>query len=152
MIQIPILDDYSRRVADAVLERWPEWKSFAKTVKKRSKTYFVLEVPPINPKAKLGIKLIVGSGATGLEFENDRLHVDDYLDEGPNLEDLTVAFIDQYLSEELVSVSWWQRGKLKISTLLEPGKRIPKQTSLKGSAQVRVRSWTGKHDRDLTLQ
>jgi hypothetical protein len=78
------------------------------------------------------------------------LHIDDYSDVEPDLQDFALRLIEGYLTDTLLVISWTQSGEpSQISTTINSGDSIPFIQEVKKGAKCRVRSWSGKKDKDF---
>lgn len=150
-LQSRTLDKTGQLLADSIRGQWPEWKKYLRVVPKEktlSRGCLSLKIPCPNPEVHRGLRITTFGSAIFVEFDHDILHINDYQDEDPDLIALTVRIVEAYVTDRLLVVSWWQKKALKVITSLEPDMPIEKDDTLSGPASCRVRSWSGKYDRD----
>jgi hypothetical protein len=152
-----MLTRISQAVSRSLFEHRPEWRRYETTDLKRSGEhhYFSVLVPPINPNAKGGLwfyhnkgfEIIVG-------FDVDHCHFRCQSVETPAMwMQRAIDFADDILQDKIVALSWWKGDHCSITTSAKT-KSVKPDTKFTKNWQEwtswRVRSWSGKYDRDLT--
>lgn len=140
------LNEFDRRVAKAVVKAFPDWSVFA-TVEESGggHTLFIIQAPSGNETEPLIIK--TWGSEVIVAFGHCHTHFDDFSD-GTAHDALT--FVRKIISGKCAAVSYWQ-DQLWIGSLLVDDGNLPKGNDIFPRAnQIRIRSWTGALDDDIT--
>jgi hypothetical protein len=149
-MEAPILDPYSQIIANAVFQRWPEWKSLGEVTTSaiHQTSYFSLVVKPINPKIEKELYIMTEREVI-VGFDYYHSHLDWRAENDPRIGPRTVEFIESILDDRLLAVSWWVDGQMRVGSCCDTDAPFEKSHFVTGEAVCRVRSWTGKHDKDI---
>jgi hypothetical protein len=133
---------------------FPDWECFAaKETWKGSDPYLVVTVPP-PPEAKteLPLRISTWDEEVTVDFDYYHTHFDRWNpDDGDDRHNSALLYVRAILEEKIAAASWWQDDKCKICSQLEPGDSLAPWLKISYS-KVRVRSWRGTHNADMSAR
>ena len=139
---------YSERFLAFLAREASEWHAAAKPDVEAAGAYLVeVESPNDNASASLWIstedeEITVGFDAFHSHFET--WHFDS--EEKAFREALALA--RSIVAEKVLIASWWKDEKWSGSQLIELGEEVKRSDRTPADACLRIRSWTGKYDRE----
>jgi hypothetical protein len=148
------LDSYSRDFADHFFQVFPEWRPLARVHGDESSAtgYLVVEVP-LTPESRMAEALCVSTVGDEVTVFVDTFHhhfawpADEAV---ATDDDDPIIFVREIVAEAVIVVSWWN-GDEWLGSELRPVAEIAKPFDRYNHAtQVRVRSWNGTFNRDVT--
>lgn len=132
---------------DLLLERHPGWKELPLVPHSGDGWHgLAIQVPPPE-QADLARPLLIEEVGDEITIDLDHAHVHLPWPPEPWREDDPLTFIEAILIEEIVSVSGWINGQLRVGSL----RRLKDARSpliVPGLQKIRIRSWKGSHDSD----
>lgn len=140
------LDDFSKRIASQVIEKFPQWQSLAKVKEKDGETAFSVTVTP--PSGEYEHPLTLHTFLEEVTVAFDAYHAHFWEFDDPDSED-ALTFINQLLSDELPVVSYWRDDQWCGSTVLRESELPSTNAEFPYANRIRIRSWSGQQDRDL---
>lgn len=148
------LDEYTRFAAPLILAAFPKWERYASVKPRPDGQGGVVEfnVPCPNPNAESGLFIGTDCYELTVGFDWDHRHFTDY--ETPcNPERIAegIEYAREYLSDTRGSLEWFERDRMLGGTSV-PLPWVLDRTQVPSTAtRYRLRSWTGRLDRDGTL-
>jgi hypothetical protein len=144
------LPPFAVGVRDAVLAAYPEWSAHARTETwKGGEPYLVIEVP--TPTDALPLRLDTDGEEVTVSYDYYHAHFERWT---PEPEDTrwqsALLFVRDLLAEHVAAATWWQDARIRVGSAWEPGTPLESGLSLIPHNRVRVRSWLGTHDADIT--
>lgn len=153
MLDVSKLNDHSREFAQRLFREFPDWIRHARfdPYEEFEKEALLVEVPRPAADGRNGLFITTSEWEVAVGFgENFHTRFGAADETGdPDFQGRAIAFIRDFVSEELVLVTAWQESEwLGAWTVPVAGGMVPEQDKEDG-VSLRVRSWKGTHDRDV---
>lgn len=139
------LDEYSAKARTALLALHPDWQSYMSDYpdKETNSSYVLVTIPsPADPKHTL--HLYTADEEVTVDFAMYECHFSELSS--------AIEFAEQLMREELLVASFWKHNEWTGSKTVAPDEEISMPDSFdKNSDLLRVRSWTGRLDREHAI-
>ena len=106
------LDDYSEFASRLILERFPEWESFATVrIEPKGTGVFEVNIPCPSPAAKAGLLVTTAGEETTVVFHTEHQHFTNYDDriDPQHIQD-ALDFADDILNERIAAINYYRDG------------------------------------------
>ena len=144
------LNVFSRKVAERLFERFPEWRPFARADENGDESGILyVEIPPpsdANLAKPLHILTVNEEVEVGFDFYHNHFEV--LVDISETVQQ-ALDFILDILEERVVAVSWWSGTSLRGASSEISGRQPEASEHMHPYDHVRIRSWMGCHNRDI---
>ncbi len=144
------LDHFSRLVAEEVFQHFPGWQASARVHLDSGETGHLFIEVPAPEGADLQPTLYVITKAkvitVGVDHYNGHFSRFTSSEESPDC----LTWLRGFLAQEIVIVSWWSGGDLRGATWSQPAVLPAAPAACRPYDRVRVRSWRGSHDQDIS--
>ena len=143
------MNAFSSRFKSFLLKQRPSWDRYLKT---NDDVSLVVEFPCPNPQVERGLLVTTDAEEVTVYFDTGHEHFNSY-GSMTEKDDFIEAsqFISSLLYDRIVFVSYCVDGREIAGSILSADTQIDTPFTIKEKTDVRVRSWTGKHDRDFEL-
>ena len=147
------MDPFSLATANEIFAAFPEWRSFAREERADDgSTFLVVEVlPPDEANVERGLVIDTSNREVTVVFDCFHSHFERWRGDGDHFgAQAALEFVEGIINERVAVVSWWQGAVWRGSSLLAAG-AAPKPPSWQAeSDHVRVRSWKGSLNVDIS--
>jgi hypothetical protein len=145
-VDLDLLNEHSRRFAEALLREFPEWAPYLRLADGREAPgTLVVEVPP-PPPGTGPLWIDTGNGEITVAFADWHSHYGSLT--GADDEQATRDALDaihEIIDERLLSVAAMEGGRWRRSWSVAPGEPV----ETRHGDTTRVRSWRGTYDAEL---
>ena len=141
------LDEFDRKVAQAVGSAFPDWMSLAVVEEANGEHAFALTVQPPSHNIAHPLRIDTWGGEVTVWFEYYHMHFDEFCD---GTDHDAISLTKKFVSGAYAVVSYWRDDQWCGSTLLEEGSIPTNNEEYPYANRIRVRSWTGTLDDDIT--
>ncbi len=142
------LDSFSADFAEDLFRLYPQWRELARSEHddEFNRSYLVVEVAkPAGSDLDHSLVVTTFNEEVTVQLDYYHEHFDWPTEEGLSEQD-PMLFIAALLSEDLAVASYWAEGRWKGSAVLAR----EEQVKAKEGCTVRIRSWRGNRDEDIT--
>jgi hypothetical protein len=142
------LNEFSRRIADVVFSRYPEWREHAEAKSASGESGF-LEITMPNPAgSNLGAPASYSSYGGEVTVALDAWHGHFSPDHGPTWLDDSLDTFNDLLAEKLCVASFWSGRACRGAELIDSGAVASKRSYHADVNRLTTRSWRGTYDQD----
>ena len=149
------MDDFSKRAAEKLFSRHPQWRGLETIEKTEQGTPLLRLAVSAPPEADTdhGLWITIGNREITIGFDAYHNHFSEIVGDGKHHE---VAYAMHYLSkllaEKVVAVSWWDHETWRGSQQMQAGEKSSLSPDyIKPFNRIRVRSWKGTFNADIKI-
>jgi hypothetical protein len=154
MIDLERLNDHSRQFATQLFRRWPEWLQHARfdPYEDFEKEALLVEVPRPVDGSRHGLFITTSEWEISVGF-GENFHTRFGISGEGAKEDFysqALAFIQDFVEENLVVAIAYQDKEWLGAWKIDLRSDSPDEVEVAAGEMVKIRSWLGTHDKDLT--
>ena len=144
-MKTPALDHYSAKARAALLAAHPDWQPYVPAYPdKETNSSYVLETIPSPSDQKQALNLYTADEEVTVTFDMYEWHFNELSS--------ATQFAEHLMREDLLIASFWKQNEWRGSTTVERGEQITMPDSFdRNSDLLKVRSWTGRLDREHAI-
>jgi hypothetical protein len=144
------LNAFSRKVAERLFERFPEWRPFARAEESGDERgiLYVEVPPPSGANLENPLHILTANEEVEVGFDFYHNHFELLLDIGEMVQQ-ALEFILDILEERVVAVSWWSGASLRGASSEKSGLQPEASEHVHPYDRIRIRSWRGRYDQDV---
>ncbi|MCB1181872.1 hypothetical protein KDM41_00410 [bacterium] len=154
MLDLQNLNDHSRQFAMRLFRRWPEWHRLSRfdPYEEFEKEALLVEVPRPRDGSSHGLFITTSEWEISIGF-GESFHTrfgSDGSDDPGSFYDEAMAFLEGFVAERIVVAVAFEDGEWLGSWRIDLAQESLDDVQPAPGETVRVRSWLGTWDRDLT--
>jgi hypothetical protein len=139
-------NEFSRKVADFVFSRHPEWERNARAVSGCGESSYLAIEFPDPPGSDLSVPATYATFDGEVTIILDAWHGHFDPEESESWLEDSLSMFEDLLAERLCVASFWVGDAWCGSTIVKPGAPVDKRW-FAGAARLKIRTWKGRHDR-----
>ena len=154
MIDLERLNDHSRQFANRLFRLWPEWVKYARfdPYEDFEKEALLIEVPRPVDGSRNGLFITTSEWEISVGF-GENFHTRFGLSGEPATVDFyekAISFLQDFLDEQVVVATAYQDKEWLGAWKIDRRNEALDQVEVEEGVTLKIRSWLGTHDRELT--
>ena len=137
--------EYTKRMATAILNEYPQWASLHKYEIENEEEYFCLEVTAPSPNIEVPLRITTNQEEITVSFYAYHAHYQEFGAEAKQL-------INTLLSEKHSIVSFWHEDQLCGSCIVEIMNVPETNIEYPYANRIEVRTWSGLNDQTIVCR